>query len=83
MHNETYPERMERKDPHVCLRLLGREIRARREDQGLSQAKLALMINSGQSYIYRIETGQVNPGVDKLVRIANALDIDVSDLITF
>ncbi|WP_302398167.1 helix-turn-helix domain-containing protein [Eggerthella sinensis] len=74
---------MERKDPHVCLRLLGREIRARREDQGLSQAKLALMINSGQSYIYRIETGQVNPGVDKLVRIANALDIDVSDLITF
>ena len=41
------------------------------------------MINSGQSYIYRIETGQVNPGVDKLVRIANALDVNVRDLITF
>lgn len=74
---------MESKNPQTCLILLGRKIRSYREMQGLSQAKLALMINSGQSYIYRIETGQVNPGVDKLVRIANALDVNVRDLITF
>jgi transcriptional regulator with XRE-family HTH domain len=41
------------------------------------------MINSGQSYIYRIEAGRVKVGVDKLIRIADALDVDVKDLINF
>ncbi len=54
-----------------------------RQKQGLSQAKLALMINSGQSYIYRIESGKINLGIDKLIRLANALGIDVADLIKF
>ena len=62
---------------------LGCEIRSRRIEQGLSQAKLGLMINSGQSYIYRIEAGRVKVGVDKLIRIADALDVDVKDLINF
>ena len=74
---------MEGKDPQICLKLLGREIRAQREKQGLSQARLALMINSGQSYIYRIEAGRVNPGFTKLICIANALGVEVKDLISF
>lgn len=74
---------MDGKDPQICLKSLGREVRMHREKQGLSQAKLALMINSGQSYIYRIESGKINLGIDKLIRIANALEVDVSDLIKF
>ena len=68
---------------HKCLGLLGEEIRIRRKSQGLSQAKLAMMINSGQSYIYRVEKGKVRVGLDKLIRIAKALDVSVSDLISF
>ncbi len=74
---------MKEKDPQTCLKSLGCEIRAHRERQGLSQEKLAMMINSGQSYIYRVESGRIKLGIDKVIRIANALDVDVADLIKF
>lgn len=62
---------------------LGRAVRERRESQGLSQARLALMVGSSKSHIWRIETGRVSVGVDDLARIAEALDTSVSSLFTF
>ena len=47
---------------------LGAAIRDRREAQGLSQHKLALMVGSSKSHIWRI---------------ADALDIEVRQLFTF
>ena len=52
---------------------LGKRIRAVREEQGLSQSQLALMIGSSKSHIWRIETGRVGVGIDVLGRIADAL----------
>ena len=62
---------------------LGTAIRQRRESQGLSQYKLALMIGSSKSHIWRIETGRVGVGLDDLVRIAEALDVEVRELVSF
>lgn len=62
---------------------LGSTIRARRESQGLSQEKLALMIGSSKSHVWRIETGRVGVGIDDLARIADALGVEVRDLFTF
>ncbi len=62
---------------------LGNAIRARRREQGLSQEKLALMVGSSKSHIWRIETGRVGVGIDDLSRIASALDTEVRTLITF
>lgn len=62
---------------------LGTAIRQRRESQGLSQYKLALMIGSSKSHIWRIETGRVSVGIDDLIRIADALDARVGDFISF
>ena len=62
---------------------LGKRIRAVREEQGLSQSQLALMIGSSKSHIWRIETGRVSVGIDDLIRIADALDARVSDFIAF
>ena len=62
---------------------LGAAIRARRESQGLSQHKLALMVGSSKSHIWRIETGRVGVGLDDLARIADALDTEVRRLIEF
>lgn len=62
---------------------LGTAIRARRESQGLSQHKLALMVGSSKSHIWRIETGRVGVGLDDLSRIADALGIEVRSLIDF
>lgn len=62
---------------------MGNAVRARREEQGLSQARLALMVGSSKSHIWRIETGRVSVGMDDLARIAEALDTPVSSLFTF
>lgn len=62
---------------------LGAAIRDRREAQGLSQHKLALMVGSSKSHIWRIESGRVSVGLDDLGWIADALDIEVRQLFTF
>lgn len=62
---------------------LGEAIRARRESQGLSQERLALMVGSSKSHIWRIETGRVGVGIDDLSRIADALGTEVRSLLTF
>lgn len=64
-------------------RALGCAIKLRRESQGLSQERLAMMVGSSKSHIWRIETGRVGVGLDDLVRIAGALDIEVRQLLNF
>lgn len=62
---------------------LGRRVKILREDQGLSQRKLALMAGTNQTHLWQIEAGRVNVGVDLLYRIASALDVKVQELIDF
>lgn len=62
---------------------LGERIKALRGQQGLSQRKLALMIGSNQTHIWQIENGTVNVGLDILCRLADALEVNVRDLIDF
>ena len=62
---------------------MGVAIRRRREEQGLSQQRLALMMGSSKSHIWRIETGRVSVGIDDLIRIADTLDARVGDFISF
>lgn len=62
---------------------MGARIKALREQQGLSQRKLALMIGSNQTHLWQIENGTVNVGLDILCRLADALEVNVGDLIDF
>ena len=62
---------------------MGARIKTLREQQGLSQRKLALMIGSNQPHIWQIENGTVNVGLDLLCRLADALEVNVRDLIDF
>ena len=62
---------------------VGVRVKALREQQGLSQRKLALMIGSNQTHIWQIENGNVNVGLDLLCRLAEALEVNVRDLIDF
>ena len=62
---------------------MGARIKALREQQVLSQRKLALMIGSNQTHILQIENGTVNVGLDLLCRLADALEVNVRDLIDF
>src|SRR5918992_3460915 len=49
----------------------------RRKELGLSQAELADLVETTQSAIARLESGGRPPRIDKLLRIATALDCDL------
>ena len=64
-------------------RSLGSRIRSIRCERGLSQRQLALMTETSRSYLWKIETGTADVGIDVLIGIARALDVQVRDLIDF
>ncbi len=64
-------------------RKLGSRIRELRGEQGISQRQLALMTGISRSYLWKIETGAADVGVDVLICIAHALDTQVRELIEF
>lgn len=64
-------------------RALGSKIQATRAERGISQRQLALMTGTSRSYLWKIEAGAADVGLDVLIRIARALDVSVSELIDF
>lgn len=49
----------------------------------ITQRQLALMTGTSRSYLWKIETGTADVGIDVLIRIAKALDVPTRDLINF
>ncbi|HWT95381.1 MAG TPA: helix-turn-helix transcriptional regulator [Solirubrobacteraceae bacterium] len=60
---------------------LGRAIRARRRELGLSQQALADRSGLHRTYVGGVERGQRNLSFENLVALAVALDVRLSDLI--
>jgi ribosome-binding protein aMBF1 (putative translation factor) len=56
---------------------LGEQVRALREAAGLSQQQLGQRIGTSQSAIARLETAVVEPKLDTLRRIGEALDAEL------
>lgn len=59
---------------------LGKRIRALRKLKALTQEELGEKSGLSYKFVGEIERGKVNPSLDSLVRIANALDVKVGDL---
>lgn len=59
---------------------IGRQIRLRRQEAGLTQAQLATRVGITQTVVSRVESGTGNPTLNLLNEIASALDteLDVS-----
>lgn len=64
-------------------RSLGAKVRKLRTAQGISQRQLSLMTGISRSYLWKIETGTADIGIDVLIKIARALDTQVCELIEF
>ena len=58
----------------------GQRVRECREEQSLSQRKLALMIGMDNTYLGRIEAGRCNLSIDTMSRIASAFDVEIREL---
>lgn len=52
-----------------------------RKLRGISQLKLALDLNTNQNTISRYETGEREPGINELIKIADYFNVSVDYLI--
>jgi transcriptional regulator with XRE-family HTH domain len=68
------------KDP--VLTAFGAAIRKVRLDKGISQEELANLCEIDRSYMGSIERGDQNTGLLHLAKIASALDVKISYLMT-
>ena len=60
---------------------IGLKIKQIRKEKNLKQIDLASLCNLEQSSIARIESGRTNPTISNLYKIADALEIDIKDLL--
>jgi len=58
----------------------GQKIQQLRKEKGLTQEGLADLIGVDRSYMGFVERGERNPTLDKIVKIAKALKVSLSDL---
>lgn len=59
---------------------IGRRVTSRREQLGLSREELALRTGSAPGYIEYLETQPGTPGIGFLLRLANALEMTIDEL---
>lgn len=60
---------------------VGQRIKEIREEKGITQEKLAEMVNLSPAHISVIERGIKSPNLDSFVAIANALEISADTLL--
>ncbi len=56
-------------------------LRELRVSKGFSQLKIAMDLNMSQNTISRYETGEREPGINELVKIANYFNVSVDYLL--
>lgn len=64
------------------LTRIGRKIRQYRKLKGLTQEQLAELVGTNFSYIGKIERGEYNVKIHTLEKIANALEVSLSALLS-
>lgn len=57
-------------------------IRTLRLNKGLSQAQVAQLIETSQPQIARLEAGKHDPTYDTFVKLARALSVEITDIVT-
>lgn len=65
--------------PEYIIDKVGKKIVKLRKDKGLKQIDLAILSDVDERVLRRIESGNGNPTVKTLEKIANALSVELSD----
>jgi transcriptional regulator with XRE-family HTH domain len=69
-----------KKTSSLIRQRFGKAIRRRRRELDLSQDVLAEKAELHRTYISNLERGGINPTLENIVKLANALDISVARL---
>lgn len=70
-------------DGKEILKQLGRNIKAERVRKGYTQESFAEIAGVSREYISRIERGQENMSILKILNIAELLETDIKNLLLF
>lgn len=62
--------------------IIGERIKQKRREKGITQEILAEKMDLSIAYLSRVERGEANINLKRLVQISELLDINVSELIT-
>ncbi|WP_139652457.1 helix-turn-helix domain-containing protein [Raoultibacter phocaeensis] len=60
---------------------IGARIRSLRKQNGLTQVTFANMVNIERAYLSRVESGERNPSIDMIERIANGFGLTLSEFL--
>lgn len=66
----------------IIKRILADNVRILRTKKRFSQEAIAELANIGQNQISEIENEHANPSLETLIKIANAFDVSIADLLT-
>ena len=75
---ERLAERIRTADRGWFFAAIAKDVADRRQELGYSQRELAELVGTTQSAIARLERGGRPPRIDTLLRIADALDCDLT-----
>ncbi len=64
-------------------RLIGLRLKELRKSMGLSQEKFAEKAGTSTNYLSRMERGTENPTLEMLIKLANALKIEMWEMFDF
>ena len=67
-------------DSNKYLKKIGSNIANIREQKGMTQYKFAKLLLMEQSNLARIEKGEINTTVKTLLKISDALEVDITKL---
>jgi transcriptional regulator with XRE-family HTH domain len=62
-------------------RIFAQRLRQIRQIKGLSQEELADMANLHRTYVGSVERSERNVSIDNMERLANALEVDITELL--
>lgn len=65
------------------LKQFGRNVKAERIRKGLTQEALAEKIGVNREYISKIERGNANMSLKKIVNLTNFIGADIKDILKF
>lgn len=61
-------------------KILAKNIKELREANGKKREEISLAIGVDNSYISKLERSNINPTLDKLIKIANYFEVKIQDL---
>ena len=64
-------------------KLIGKQIKILRQASGMSQEELAEKVSLSAKYLSRIERGNANPTLDTFMKLADSLQVEVSELLHY